>query len=821
MTNYIWNFAKAKVNSAIIWVMLVSMLSISSHAQAVCYVNGVATGAKDGSSWTNAYTNPQFALLNSACTEIWVARGVYKPTLGTIDTVSFEIGPGVAMYGGFTGGESTRDARDPAKFLTILSGDIDNNDANADTTQVDVTSADIRGDNSRHVVTMFGTPTAKITASTVLNGFTITGGDAIVDFGGNGGGLLCDGDGEGNACSPTLGLDIFSGNNAGAKGGGMYNNGAEGGEASPTLTDVIFSGNSAKDGGGMFSISTTEHSDTPGQSSPTLFNVTFDHNTVSDAGGGMYNEGDDDGQLTPKLTNVTFSSNVVTSGANSGGAMYNTSNAGTISPDLTNVTFFGNSANFGGAMCNQSAPNSGGDTTPTLQNVTFNRNVAEFGGAIYNADVTGTSIHTSLNNVILWADIASAEAESAEIYSKVVASVYVDHSVLEAGCPTDMTLTCDTIYSGDPLLGALADNGGFTLTLLPAVGSSAIDTARDATCPPIDQRGTARPQGFHCDIGAVEVVATPPPVATPASVTTPINVPIPITLIGTDANPGGPFAYSPTKPVHGGVTISGNIATYTPDTDFTGLDSFDYTVTDTNGTSAPARVSITVTSGPPIAKSFAIEIPHNMSASMTVSATDPNVGTFTFTFALVKPTSHGTVSLSGDTAMYTPTHNYTGPDEFTYTATDLNGKSLPATVTILVDPAPPVADPKTVVVPFNMAKQITLSGSDNDNLGGPFTLTFALTSSPSHGTLSAISGNLVTYTPNHNYSGPDSFTYDTTDINGESKPALVQITVLPPGVGPPPPPSSTKAIPTLGTWSLLALAGLIGLTAIRRQRKSR
>ena len=816
MTNFILKFNQKNFKGLFFCLVCMSMLGFASHAHAVCYVNAAATAANDGSSWTDAYTNPQFALLNSACTEIWVARGVYKPTLGTLDTVSFDIGPGVAMYGGFTGGESSRDARDPAKFLTVLSGDIDNNDTNAGTTQVDTTIADIHGDNSRHVVTMSGSPSAKISASTVLNGFTITGGNAVYDFGGIGGGLLCDGEGEGNACSPTLGLDIFSGNNAATGGGGIYSNGSGGGEASASLTDVIFTGNSAKDGGGMYSVSTTDDSDTDGQSSPTLFNVIFDHNIAGNSGGAMYNETNGDGTLTPKLTNVTFSSNSVTGGLNSGGAIYNFSNTGTNAPLLVNVTFYRNSANFGGAMCNQSE-GADSDMTPKLVNVTFNHNDAEFGGAMYNAGGAGAPVNVDIRNVILWADTASAEMDSAEIYNQG-ASVSIDHSVFEAGCPSSETFDCRTIYTSDPLLANLADNGGFTLTLLPATGSSAIDTADDTKCPTIDQRGTARPQRLHCDIGAVEVVATPPPVATPVSVTTPVNVRIPITLIGTDVNPGGPFTYTPTKPFHGGVAISGNIATYTPDTDFTGPDSFDYTVTDTHGISAPATVSIKVTSGPPVAKSFALEIPHNTTTSMTVSATDPNVGTFTFTFAVDKPTTHGTVSLSGNTAIYTPTHNYTGPDEYTYIATDLNGPSLPATVNIQVDPAPPVADDKVVTTPYNTPKQITLSGSDNDNLGGPFALTFALTSSPSHGTLGAISGSVVTYTPNHNYSGPDSFTYDTTDVNGESKPALVQITVLPPGTAPPPP-STTTAIPTLSTWGLFALAGLIGLTTMRRKRK--
>ena len=71
--------------------------------------------------------------------------------------------------------------------------------------------------------------------------------------------------------------------------------------------------------------------------------------------------------------------------------------------------------------------------------------------------------------------------------------------------------TCPGINS-DPKLGPLQDNGGPTQTMALLPGSAAIDAANDAICaaPPVnnlDQRGIARPQGPHCDIGAYE--ATP------------------------------------------------------------------------------------------------------------------------------------------------------------------------------------------------------------------------------------------------------------------------------------------------------------------------
>ena len=67
----------------------------------------------------------------------------------------------------------------------------------------------------------------------------------------------------------------------------------------------------------------------------------------------------------------------------------------------------------------------------------------------------------------------------------------------------------------DPVLGALANNGGPTQTLLPLAGSPLLDAIPPASCgAAVDQRGITRPQGTGCDIGAVEVeVVTPAPAA--------------------------------------------------------------------------------------------------------------------------------------------------------------------------------------------------------------------------------------------------------------------------------------------------------------------
>jgi hypothetical protein len=64
------------------------------------------------------------------------------------------------------------------------------------------------------------------------------------------------------------------------------------------------------------------------------------------------------------------------------------------------------------------------------------------------------------------------------------------------------------LVNADPLLGPLANNGGFTQTMALASASPAIDAADGAACPPTDQRGVLRPAGAGCDIGAFEL-ATP------------------------------------------------------------------------------------------------------------------------------------------------------------------------------------------------------------------------------------------------------------------------------------------------------------------------
>ena len=267
----------------------------------VLYVDKDATaGAQTGLDWANAFLTLQDALLLSdncrdVIDEIWVAEGIYYPDRGGYfgdpwtapiterQQRSFRLTDagerrGTVLYGGFAGTESSiGDRGDPALNLSVLSGDIEQNDVtNANGVLHDPSG--IVGRNSNHVLTQIET-----TFASILDRFTVTGGDALGWFAdeGNtpaeqGGGILSK-NGQGQLADSR-----FQGNRA-VRGGGLHLGFASNYE----LNNVVFENNWAQDGGGM-SIYDESHS--------FLGLVTFEGNraTVRESepylgnGGGLY-----------------------------------------------------------------------------------------------------------------------------------------------------------------------------------------------------------------------------------------------------------------------------------------------------------------------------------------------------------------------------------------------------------------------------------------------------------------------------------------------------------------------------------------------------
>jgi predicted outer membrane repeat protein len=239
-------------------------------------------------------------------------------------------------------------------------------------------------------------------------------------------------------------------------------------EASADIIQSQFIGNFAHYGGGAVASSSTN--------TFTITDSTFDSNTSVFGGGALYPNGE-----YMLVENSTFINN----SADTGGAIH--SNADLV--EINNSTFVGNSAVNRGAVDSRLG-------LVIINNSTFFGNTASgHGGAIGN-QLYGAGGYLQVGNSILY----GTNTDVCETIDGAVGDLGNNLTwPSESNCPG---------IQADPLLAALADNGGPTKTLAIAPGSPAIDAGNNSSCTATDQRGVKRPQGSACDIGAFEYVTT-------------------------------------------------------------------------------------------------------------------------------------------------------------------------------------------------------------------------------------------------------------------------------------------------------------------------
>lgn len=210
------------------------------------YVDQDATGANNGTSWMDAFTDLQSALaVVQPNDHIWVAEGRYFP--GNTDSATFLIDKDIKIYGGFAGTETELSQRDWAAYPTILSGDVNGDDIANNFT-------DNRSDNVNNILHL----TADVTNEMVLDGFIVQGGHAddnssSVPEALRGGGLW-------SAGSPTLRNCTFRQNYAEELGAGAFFGDLT---SDVVMQDCIFEANKVKEspaggfGGAMFVLNST------------------------------------------------------------------------------------------------------------------------------------------------------------------------------------------------------------------------------------------------------------------------------------------------------------------------------------------------------------------------------------------------------------------------------------------------------------------------------------------------------------------------------------------------------------------------------------
>jgi hypothetical protein len=264
------------------------------------------------------------------------------------------------------------------------------------------------------------------------------------------------------------------------------------------------------------------------------------------------------------------------------------------------------------------------------------------------------------------------------------------------------------------------------------------------------------------------------PVAQSQTVTTAEDTGIAITLTATDVD-DDPLTYGLiANPEWGSLSGTAPNLTYAPPADYYGSVNFTFKVGDGTAYSNEATVTISVTAvnDAPITEGQTVTIAEDTSAAITLAASDVDIDPLTY--ILVTPPTHGAAEAVENLVIYTPTANYNGPDSFTYKANDGHADSNIATVKIVVTAIndAPVAQDQTFTTAEDTPTTVNLAASDMD--GDP--LTYSIGTATVHGFLS-IEGNVVSYTPEANFNGSDSFTFKANDGTVNSNEAMVSITI--------------------------------------------
>lgn len=379
------------------FLILFVLGSHSLFAQTIRYVKQVATGSEDGSTWANASGDLQ-AMINASAAgdEVWVASGIYYPTLaqGSLTTnrdKTFLLKTGVSIYGGFTSGAASLSGRNLAEDATVLSGDLDvQGDKTDNAYHVVVATGDLTGARLDGFTVTLGY--ANGSATSTINGASVHQGRAGGLFLGSTTGAVFENliikDNE-NATSGqnggaayflygtgTFNKVKFNNNKSSGNGGAVFMLGQSANYIYPSFIDVEFKNNTAagSDGGGAVFLSS--------YAQPTFTRAIFENNEATSAQGGAISWTVVSAKIN--CTDVLFTGNKALAGA--GGAVYNYGAASV----YNSCKFIGNYTSSSGAALYLGGTASS-LAAPIITNTIFANNTANngtYGGAIYNSTNT-------------------------------------------------------------------------------------------------------------------------------------------------------------------------------------------------------------------------------------------------------------------------------------------------------------------------------------------------------------------------------------------------------------------------------------------------
>ncbi len=238
-----------------------------------------------------------------------------------------------------------------------------------------------------------------------------------------------------------------------------------------------------------------------------------------------------------------------------------------------------------------------------------------------------------------------------------------------------------------------------------------------------------------------------------------------------------------TQPTQGKLDIQSAGFVYTPNANYSGKDSFTYTISDGKGAKATAIVHIVVqaTNDNPVAVADEVSTSEDTALSIdNVLANDSDLDGDILSIVSISQGTHGTVAISAGIITYTPHANYSGTDSFTYTVDDGNGGRANGTVKVAVNSANDAPVAVNDIASTDEDKTLVIYGVlDNDTDADNDTLTITSVTQPSHGTVVKGTNGTFTYTPLADFNGEDSFQYTVGDGNGGNATGVVSVSVAP------------------------------------------
>lgn len=301
-----------------------------------------------------------------------------------------------------------------------------------------------------------------------------------------------------------------------------------------------------------------------------------------------------------------------------------------------------------------------------------------------------------------------------------------------------------------------------------------------------------------------ELIVTPvndAPAVEPQAVTTREDTRVSSKLVASDIDGDALTFAKKTDPAHGTVTVNDDgTYTYTPQKDFSGIDSFLVTVSD-GVAEREGRVTVTVTpeNDAPVAaddeKTTDEDVPAQIDAlkNDTDADIDPDadIPDDFLTISAVACPAHGTAVISADkkSITYTPSANWNGTETFSYTISDDNGRTDSATITVIVRPVNDAPSGGDDTAATDEDQSVTIAVTENDDLDEGTNpdredVKVVSVAKPEHGTatISADEKSIV-YTPGANWfspaGSPEVFSYTARDSGNIEATFTVAVTVRP------------------------------------------